>query len=354
MKTLDDEDLDDLNNNYNKDYIPGLIGLQNIGATCYMNATLQCFSNVVRFREGILKLKNNYSNKSLSCSLKNVLTNLWRNNKIKYYAPNDFKNLISEMNPLFKGIAANDSKDLILFILEKIHKELNKKKGIEPEQDQENNTYFISVFNAFVNYYKSCNESIVSEEFYGYFVSIMKCGHCSITTYNVQIMNILFFPLEKVRIYTKTPYNFVTIEDCFKQYEELELLSGSEQIYCTHCKQVSKGYNQNKIIIAPRTLIINLNRGKGLEFKVGIKFKEYLNINNYLLMSDKSPTKYELVGVISHFGENNMGGHFIAYCKNSYNNKWYKFNDAIVTESSFQEASSIGLPYVLYYSYIIS
>ena len=352
MKTLDDDDDEDLN--HNKDYTPGLIGLQNIGATCYMNATLQCFSNVARFREGILKLKNNYSNKNLSHSLKNVLTNLWKNNKIKYYAPYDFKNLISEMNPLFKGIAANDSKDLILFILEKIHKELNIKKGIEPEQGEENNTYFLSVFNAFVNYYESCNESIVSKEFYGYFVSIMKCGHCNITTYNVQIMNILFFPLEKVRIYTKTPYNFVTIEDCFKQYEELELLSGSDQIYCTHCKQVANGYNQNKIIISPRTLIINLNRGKGLEFKVGIKFKEYLDIKKYLLMSDKSPTYYELVGVISHFGENNMGGHFIAYCKNSYNNKWYKFNDAIVTESSFQEASSIGLPYVLYYSYVKS
>ena len=350
MKTLDDDDDDDLN----KDYIPGLIGLQNIGATCYMNATLQCFSNVARFREGILKLKNNYSNKNLSYSLKNVLTNLWKNNKIKYYAPYDFKNLISEMNPLFKGIAANDSKDLILFILEKIHKELNIKKGIEPEQGEENNTYFLSVFKAFVNYYESSNESIVSKEFYGYFVSIMKCGHCNITTYNVQIMNILFFPLEKVRIYTKTPYNFVTIEDCFKQYEELELLSGSDQIYCTHCKQVANGYNQNKIIISPRTLIINLNRGKGLEFKVGIKFKEYLDIKKYLLMSDKSPSYYELVGVISHFGENNMGGHFIAYCKNSYDNKWYKFNDAIVTESSFQEASSIGLPYVLYYSYVKS
>ena len=29
------------------------------------------------------------------------------------------------MNPMFKGVAANDSKDLILFMLENIHKELN-------------------------------------------------------------------------------------------------------------------------------------------------------------------------------------------------------------------------------------
>ena len=35
--------------------VPGLIGLQNIGATCYMNATLQCFSNSSRFRSKLLK-----------------------------------------------------------------------------------------------------------------------------------------------------------------------------------------------------------------------------------------------------------------------------------------------------------
>ena len=134
--------------------------------------------------------------------------------------------------------------------------------------------------------------------------------------------------------------------------KNLILFSGSDQIYCTHCKLSTNAINQNKLVVAPKTLIINLNRGKGLEFKVGIKFEEYLNIKDYLLMPKNSPAYYELVGVISHFGENNMGGHFIAYCKNSYNLKWYKFNDAIVTESSFNEACSIGLPYVLYYSYV--
>ena len=34
---------------------PGIIGLQNIGATCYMNATLQCFSNIQNLRNNLLE-----------------------------------------------------------------------------------------------------------------------------------------------------------------------------------------------------------------------------------------------------------------------------------------------------------
>ena len=49
---------------------PGIIGLTNIGATCYMNATLQCFSNITRLRSELLKanvyndLQNNKNTKN--------------------------------------------------------------------------------------------------------------------------------------------------------------------------------------------------------------------------------------------------------------------------------------------------
>lgn len=102
--------------------IPGIIGLQNIGATCYMNATLQCFSNTPKLRSYLLN-KDNYSDlehnkestNKLSFALAEVLKNLWEILTQRDYPPNHFKNVISEMNSLFKGIKANDPKDLILF-----------------------------------------------------------------------------------------------------------------------------------------------------------------------------------------------------------------------------------------------
>ena len=55
------------------------------------------------------------------------------------------------MNPLFKEIAANDPKDLVHFLLEKINKELNN----PPKKQLNNNCYlnisnFNDIFNEFI------------------------------------------------------------------------------------------------------------------------------------------------------------------------------------------------------------
>ena len=70
-------------------------------------------------------------------------------------------------------------------------------------------------------------------------------------------------------------------------------------------------------------------------------------------LNSTNPTvTIQRIGVISHLGTSDMGGHFIAFCKNSCDCQWYKYNDAQVDKSSFSEITSIGLPYVLFYSFI--
>ena len=71
------------------------------------------------------------------------------------------------MNPLFEGIAANDSKDLVNFIILTLHEELNKAKNIENEPnnifiDQRNQQL---IFNNFKESFKAKNKSIISDLF---------------------------------------------------------------------------------------------------------------------------------------------------------------------------------------------
>ena len=331
---------------------PGLIGLKNIGATCYMNATLQCFSNCPRFKNYLLKLYKELESEKdskykISFALAEVLKNLWGILHHKYYAPENFKNIISELNPTFRGIAANDPKDLVLFIIQRIHTELNKEDPTIKTNNNDNSYDFWAEYISFMNFYKRNNNSIITEEFHFYTNDMTTCSFCNTTINNVQTNNILFFPLEEVRKFKGYFNNYVSIYDCF-EYNERQT---SSSFHCNACKNDSIAYSMTKIALSAKTLIINLNRGHGMEFNVNIVFEEYLNIRKYVYMNE-SPYYYELTGVICHFGSNDDGGHFIAYCKNCDDCNWYKFNDGIITKCSFSEVCQKGMHYVLFYSYI--
>ena len=340
-------------------------GLANIGATCYMNATLQCLAHIQRLTHYLLnsetkkKISSDKIKYKLTSAYLTVLENLWQNKNIKYYSPNQFKDVISEMNSLFAGIQANDSKDLILFLLETMHNELNlENKNINNINNQDNYlddiqaqyNYEMALKN-FSNYFKEKYNSIISSLFYGMFNSITCCQNCNVVLNNVQCYNILIFPLQKVKEYKMKMDNIVDLYECFDYNQRPDLISG-KSFYCNNCRTMVDNVNTTKILYCPKILVINFNRGKGLEFDVKINFPEYIDIINYVYYKDNSPTFYELVGIVTHFGPSSMGGHFIAFCKSFGNQQWYKYNDAIVDPSSFEEAKNTGVPYILFYSYI--
>ena len=336
-----------------------VVGLNNVGATCYMNATLQCLVHVKKLTQFLLNpeqmqmIQGNKNKYKLTDAYLNVLINSWLNVNINNYSPNYFKQVISDMNPLFQGIQANDSKDLIIFLMENMHNELNIPLN-NPNLQQNNvviNQYdFKQSFKSFKQYFINNYRSVISDLFYGFFDSIMNCKNCGAESHNIQCYNILIFPLEEVRIFKNRPQNVVSIEECFQYYEKQDIMTGANQIYCNKCRQNSDSKNYSKLIACPNILIINFNRGKGLQFDIKIEFEEILDVKNFLKKSDDIPSEYKLFGIVTHFGPSSMAGHFIAFCKSFVDGNWYKCNDSMVTPSSFHEAKNTGVPYILFYS----
>ena len=364
-----------------------LIGLQNIGATCYMNSTLQCFCHIEKF-VNFFKYNpkiNNYKNKNnLTSSFILLIDNLWPDNydpfsfknKNKYYVPEEFKKKISKMNPLFEGIAANDSKDLVNFIIMTLHEELNKannKNNIinNIPLDQRNKQL---MFNNFSQDFMDKNKSIISDLFYSINCSITECLNCHNKLYNYQTYFFLIFPLEEVRKYkikkinnnnyiqfnqfyafniiNNMNINEVNIYECFDYDKKCNIMSGENSLYCNNCKINCNGSMMTYLVTGPEILILILNRGKGIEFDVKINFQENLNLYNYIEYKDTG-YNYKLIGVITHIGESSMSGHFIAYCRDPIINKWFKYNDAIVTEIiDFKEVINFAMPYLLFYQKI--
>ena len=339
------------------------IGLENIGVACYMNATLQCFCHIEKFvnffkysQQVNSMVRNNKNN--LTSSFKLLIEKLWPNNydesySQKYYAPEEFKNKISQMNPLFEGIAANDAKDLIYFIIMTLHQELNKAK----KSDNNNNNTNLDqrnqqvMLNNFAQNFTSENKSIISDSFYGINCNITQCCNCNTNIYNYQAYFYLVFPLEEVRKFKNNSFlnNSVNIYDCFDYDRKVNLMHGENSMFCNFCKQTTNCKMCTCLKTGPEILILLLKRGKGIEFNVKINFMEDLDLSNYIELKN-TVFKYKLIGVITHIGKCNSSGHFIAFCKDPISQSWNKYNDAIVSEvKDFQnEVINFGEPYILF------
>jgi ubiquitin C-terminal hydrolase len=184
------------------------LGLQNIGATCYMNSTLQCFCHIDKF-VNYFKYNNEKSltkdKHPLSSSFKELIENLWPNEidpSKKDYPPKDFKETISKLNPLFEGIAANDAKDLVNFIIMTLSLELSDDKVSQfVEYSQIGNSSQNYLKEKFMKEFELNNNTIISKLFYGINYNITQCLKCSKKTYNYQLYFFLIFPLEEVRKY---------------------------------------------------------------------------------------------------------------------------------------------------------
>ena len=342
---------------------PIIIGLNNIGATCYMNATLQCLSNSSQLTDYFLKRYKTYPNKIMTNEYYKVITNLWKkeNNNIPY-SPYSFKDVLSKENPLFAGIAANDSKDLINFLLERFHQELNV---IKPNINNMNNNSIIDQTNEnlmlklFLEEFTEKFNSPISNLFYGIVETKSQCLGCNVIKFNFQVYSFLEFPLQQVNqyfynngkkpLFTNDGKNpDVDLYECFEYNRKVDLMSGDNQMYCNICNKLSNSYYSTIIYSSPIYLIINLNRGKGAVYECKVDFPEQLILYNYVTFK-KGYTAYGLYAVICHLGPSSMSGHFVAYCRNRIDNKWYLYNDSIVTKCTRPQQYNEGMPYILFY-----
>ena len=357
------QDLQNIQKKYDE-IVPITVGLDNIGATCYMNATLQSLSNVPELTNFFLRKYQPNPNKKMSNEYYTVIKNLWDKEKNgKSYSPISFKNVLSEMNPLFSGIAANDSKDLINFLLETFHQELNSVNAQQKTdymislEDQRNEQRMLEIF---VNDMKSNYNSQISILFYGVLETITTCSNCKRHKYNFQIYSFLEFPLEQVNNYClqnlRKSFNNaqgipnIDLYDCFEYYQNPTPMIGDNQIYCNECGKKFDALYGSFLYSMPNYLIINLNRGKNAVYKCNVIFPEILKLYNYVnVKSSNVNTVFQLMAVISHIGPSSMGGHFIAYCRHQKDNCWYKYNDSIVTKCTSHNEYLNGMPYILFY-----
>ena len=357
------------NNTFISPYLFTLVGLNNVGATCFMNATLQClihiselslyFLNEYPKDFQILNAKNNNSETKGEMAqeyhkiIKGVyLIHLQNKNNNNYYygafAPRDFKRTLGYYNSQFSQYEANDSKDLILYLLQTFHEELNY-MGDNPFPTyliQPNQLNRPETFNYFMNVYNFQNLSIISRLFYGTYENTTKCFLCKNIFYAYQKFEFISFSTYKYKD------KLFDIYDGFSDNESAQYLTGNNQYFCNICQKFSDAEIYCKIIQPPSKLLINIDYGKDKKYQVSkLKFDEIIDITKYINFDFGTKIKYQISGICTHLGSSGNSGHYIAYCRHNQTGKWYNFNDSSCRECNKSEIYN-GSPYLLIYEKI--
>ncbi|KAJ1390659.1 Ubiquitin specific protease, conserved site [Sesbania bispinosa] len=190
----------------------GLTGLQNLGNTCFMNSAIQCLAHtpkLVDFFLGDYRKEINYENPlgmngELALAFGDLLRKLWVPGA-RPVAPRTFKMKLANFAPQFSGYSQHDSQELLAFLLDGLHEDLNrvKRKPYHEVKDADGRPDE-EVAEEYWRNHLARNDSIVVDLCQGQFRSTLVCPICKKVSITFDPFMYLSLPLPSTTIRTMT------------------------------------------------------------------------------------------------------------------------------------------------------
>ncbi|CAD8192576.1 unnamed protein product [Paramecium octaurelia] len=225
----DDEQVKKMN--VGEQSVKGVAGLGNLGNTCFMNSGTQCLSNTYQLSEYFITNKyfdeinedNPLGTKGqLVRKYASLIKKLWCGDK-NIVIPTSFKKAVGQFQPMFKGFQQHDSSELITFLLDGLHEDLNrvKKKPYVESKDNQGKPDFEVAKESWQNHLAR-NQSIIVDLMHGQYKSTLKCPTCSqiSITFDPFLTCGLSIPSKKLKsIQIKVIKSIVQIETKYINFE---------------------------------------------------------------------------------------------------------------------------------------
>ena len=324
-KTLGDSSINKSNN---------LVGLMNLGNTCFINSSLQCLFHTKALSDYFLNnLYTKEINKENAQGTKGLIAEgfadlfkeMQTTNSDKVNPINFLRTFFKINKSLYAGMQ-HDAQEFLSILLDNLHEDLNrinKKPYVLLEEQKEYETDQ-EASERFWNYYKMRDDSIIVDLFHGQFkckISCMDCGNVSIN-YDPYIFLGLPIPEKKNRMVIKFVFNnnleyFVfnlnensnVLELKKKAVEHMKMcgynVNEKEDVLCNNIefvffdnnKIIKKIFNDNNKLFDNELLLDILNDNKSLELVLYEKKldKNYFNIYVYPIKEyDYSTSSYPI------------------------------------------------------------
>ncbi|TPX44874.1 hypothetical protein SeMB42_g03364 [Synchytrium endobioticum] len=342
-----------------------LVGLRNLGNTCFMNSVIQCLNGIIPlvqiFLSGAYKTHINRSNPLgskgiVTESFAELTSSLWTG-KEKAVQPSMFKSTIGSFASQFRGCEQHDSHEFLSFLLDAIHEDLKDARAVDAGRhatmqgpDDEDLCEDAAAARNW-DRYLARNKSVIVDLFQGQLKSQLGCETCGHRCTTFDSMMYLSVPVPSS---VSVPYKSgaVTLDDCLATFHQEETLEASDAWHCPQCNAKRRATKQLSIQKLPAILLVHLKRFsfsgmRGRKVDTLVHFPlEKLDLGQYTAGASAA---FDLVAVSNHIGSAS-GGHYTAYVQRTFRGcrEWYLFDDARVAKV---DASSIVSrdAYILFY-----